>query len=657
MKHAYILCMATIAVFAAGLFTTQAKTYHLTVQADRQTQQWNRFYEKGVATCHQYTLIDSYWKRGIGKALKFGHDSAGFHYWRGHGILHDDVGLVKAATAASLTLDWTNFDKVYDTGRAVGMYPMCEISTTPAALAQDPSNKVSASYNNNSPIKSPPTKYGWNQWMALMDSIVRHVEERYGVDEIRNKWYFEVWNEPNWWYASFNEYLTLYIYTAAALKRADPQIRVGGPACQGNYTFTNEAEIANLLNHCRSTKNPVTQETGIPIDFISWHVYSDNPLEVNGINGFLLNPNTAVTVHRMMLDNLRTSEFSWFKGPSMNNETGPSSRVPVQRDLHQSASWLARTIHLLNEGGPEYPPPDMFGYWAISDIYQEGMNNTSNISFQEGNYGMMVRGTPDYPPSWDIPKPVFQAYRMLHKLGNYELSASGGIPTDPYKIDDGVGIIATASREGNRNDSIQMLVYNHIASSTQNSAPKDSVILTVENIPWTGDVRVQHLALDTVRSNTYTKWRSLGRPARPSNAQWDELRQAGELAHYSPETTTSLTGSTFTMAFSQNYFSVHLITLSNPNALPVKKPVVESAIAKSNALRANVHEGAVMLEIRGTEQYTVNVYTTAGRNIFTTSAKGPGNTRISVSGMPAGAFVLECRNANGSLVKQLVLTR
>jgi len=656
MKNVHLLFTITIVILSACLFNPQGKTYDLSVSADQQTQKWNRFYEKGVATCHQYTLIDSYWKRGIGNALKFGHDSCGFNYWRGHGILHDDVGLVKAATANSLTLDWTNFDKVYDIGREAGMYPMCEISTTPAALAQNPNNKVSASYNNRSPGKSPPTKYGWEQWMALMDSIVHHIEERYGVEEVRDKWYFEIWNEPNWWYASFNEYLDLYTYTVAGLKRADPNIRVGGPACQGNYTFTLDNEVGKLLNHCRSTKNPVTGETGLPLDFITWHVYSDNPIEVNGITGFLLNPNTAVTVHRMMLDHLSTSEYSWFTGPTMNNECGPSSRVPIQRDMHQSASWIARTIHLLNEGGSDYPPPDMFGYWSLSDIYQEGMTKTNNLTYQEGNYGMLLRGTPDYEPSWDIPKPVFQAFRMLHKLGNYELAVSGGIPNDPYTIDDGVGIIATTPNEGTDNDTIRILVYNHYASSTQSSAPVDEINLTVDNIPWApGEVKVEHLVLDTTRSNTYTKWKSIGRPDKPTNAQWDQLRAASDLEHYSEPSTTTLDGTTFSMSWSQHYYSVHLITLTNPNPVATKKTGRSGFTRNTNSLKAIVRDQSVMLETQLTGEFAIAFYTTDGRKMYETVASG--NRLIPIPKMAAGTFVLKCTGINGSLVKQFVLKR
>ncbi len=46
-----------LAVFAACLFEAQATTYNLTVLANTRTQAWNRFYEMGVATDHQNTLI------------------------------------------------------------------------------------------------------------------------------------------------------------------------------------------------------------------------------------------------------------------------------------------------------------------------------------------------------------------------------------------------------------------------------------------------------------------------------------------------------------------------------------------------------------------------------------------------------------------------
>jgi len=36
----------------------------------------------------------------------------------------------------------------------------------------------------------------WARWEWLVRSFVEHVIERYGLEEVQ-RWYFEVWNEPN----------------------------------------------------------------------------------------------------------------------------------------------------------------------------------------------------------------------------------------------------------------------------------------------------------------------------------------------------------------------------------------------------------------------------------------------------------------------------
>jgi xylan 1,4-beta-xylosidase len=651
MKYANWVCTAALTMLAASLFQAQASTYNLTVQANHQTKPWNRFYEKGVATDHQYTLITSYWNRGIGKALKFGHDSAGFQMWRGHAVLDADVGLVVSATTSSLTLNWTNWDKVYDTGIAIGMHPECEISCTPPPLANG-TCAVSANYNGVTPSCAPPNKYGWPIWVALMDSIVTHVEKRYGVNEVRNNWYFEVWNEPNWWYAGFPQpYLSLYDYTVYGLKQADSLIRVGGPACPGVYIFQNEDQVGLLLNHCHTGYDSATGKTGAPIDYVTYHCYADNSLTFNGVTGSVLNPNTDAATGKMVTDSLK--RYTWFTGPAFEDECGPTVNVPAQRDMQQSASWIARDVHLLNEQGPNYPPPSMLAYWTISDIYEEGMDATGTISFEEGNYGMLCRGTPTYANSYDIPKPVFQAYRMLHKLGAYEDSSWGGLANT--STGNGVSLIATSSDTGSSNDSIQILVYDHYVSTTQSSAPTDSVILTVNNIPWApGQVHVEDFLVDTTHSNTHTKWVTLGKPAVPSNAQWDSLRNVSNLAHFDSATTTTLTGTTFTKAYSQHYFSVMLIILTNPNATPVKRQSYWEKNAATGTLHAEIRGGKMSLTLPQFDRYAVTLLSASGRTIATAKTSGSGTVDIAMPKIPAGIYVVQCAGQRRSYSTRVV---
>ena len=57
----------------------------------------------------------------------------------------------------------------------------------------------------------------------------------------------------------------------------------------------------------------------------------------------------------------------------------------------------------------------------ISDIYEEFSAYDKKgvcFTFDDGNYGMLIRGAPTVQASWDLPKPVFNAFKLLHGLGD-----------------------------------------------------------------------------------------------------------------------------------------------------------------------------------------------------------------------------------------------
>jgi xylan 1,4-beta-xylosidase len=641
---------AVITAFLAVFFLqSQAANYNLTVMGNHRTQAWNRFYETAVATDHMNTVIHTYWGRGIGNALKVGHNEAGFKYFRGHAVLDADVGLVVAASATSLTLNWTRFDSVYDIGVAAGMRPIMEISCTPPPLASNATElNTGANYNGVSPNKSPPTKYGWGPWVALMDSIVTHCENKWGVSEVRNNWYFEVWNEPDWWYAGFPQpYLSLFDYTVYGLKLADSLVRVGGPACEGTNIFQGGANFTNLLNHCHTGYDSATGKTGTKIDFLTYHWYADNA--TGNIAGAVLNANNSAAVQKMVEDSMRAAKYNWFTGPVFEDEMGPTYNPAVCRDMQQSASWLAKTVHLLNEGGPNYPPPPTFAYWAISDLYEENMISTSNLSFQQGNYGLLIRGDSTYANSWDIEKPIFQAYRLLHKLGSFEDSSYGGSTAN------GVNLVATSD---SANDSMQVLIYDHYASTSQSSVPTDSINLTINNIPWApGAVKIDCYLVDTTHSNTYTRWVTLAKPAAPTHVQWDSIRAAATL--YDTVMTRSLATATtpLTLAFSQHYYSVMLLVLSNPSAVSVKHQSEATLNAAPTAMRAVIHGSRMMLTLPENDRYTVRLLSASGRTIVEARTSGSGTAGISLPKIPAGVYTVHCTGMHRCYAAQVVVAQ
>ena len=98
------------------------------------------------------------------------------------------------------------------------------------------------------------------------------------------------------------------------------------------------------------------------------------------------------------------------------------------------------------------PAPSAYGYWALSDLYEE-INTGAATAFRQGNYGLLLKGDPQIPESFDVAKPSFNAFRLLHMMGDQQLGVTGGTTAD------GVGAAATRSADGS---AVQVIVYNHV---------------------------------------------------------------------------------------------------------------------------------------------------------------------------------------------------
>ena len=119
------------------------------------------------------------------------------------------------------------------------------------------------------------------RWAAVCAGIVRHYNEgwangfRYGIR------YWEIWNEPEnrpvMWTGNDAQFLELYRLTALTLRAEFPGIKIGGPGFGYYGRFDGEdlqpSELCDaLLNLCR--------RESVPLDFFSWHCYTDSPLEL-----------------------------------------------------------------------------------------------------------------------------------------------------------------------------------------------------------------------------------------------------------------------------------------------------------------------------------------------------------------------------------------
>jgi xylan 1,4-beta-xylosidase len=184
----------------------------------------DRFFDLSVGSDYPGTLM----REDSQAQLKVAVDELGFRYLRFHAIFHDVLGTVHVENGKT-AYDWSKIDQLYDDLRARHIRPFVELGFTPKAL-ETSGNSIFYWHGNT----SHPKPRGWQELVA---AFVRHIEERYGRDEVR-MWYFEVWNEPNlsgfWEGGDQKAYFELYDLTSRTMKSIDPALRVGGPGDGGS---------------------------------------------------------------------------------------------------------------------------------------------------------------------------------------------------------------------------------------------------------------------------------------------------------------------------------------------------------------------------------------------------------------------------------------
>lgn len=396
-----------------------------------------------------------------------------FQYVRFHAIFHDEVGVYSEDAQGKPRYNFSYVDQIYDGLLANGVKPFVEISFMPNDLAAKRSLHPFWYKQNVSPPKD------WGKWDDLISAFVNHLVDRYGIDEVAS-WYFEVWNEPNidFWAGEPKQetYFQLYDHTARAVKKANARLRVGGPATAA------AAWVDAFIKHCA--------DNNVPVDFVSSHVYgNDSAKDVFGTDEAIPREQMVCRSVKKVHEQIQSSTMP--KLPLIWSEFNASYKNETDvTDSTYMGPWLADTIRQCDGF------VDMMSYWTFSDVFEEqGVVKTPFY----GGYGLIAeRG---------IPKPAFNAFQMLHHLGDQRLAV------------DSDSAVFTREKDG----SYALAVWNY-----GHGEPNASRALTI-NLKNLNSRKAKVWRLDEDHGDVRRAYVKMGSPQYPTEAQIEELRHAAQL--------------------------------------------------------------------------------------------------------------------------------
>jgi xylan 1,4-beta-xylosidase len=449
-------------------------------------------------------------------------------YFRAHNLMTSGDGTadfkwgstnIYAETAGTPVYDYTIVDRIIDSYLAHGIHPYLEIGFMPEAMTAAPVDvpyrrpwKPGVDYRGVTAGWSYPPR-DFKKWAELVFQWTRHNVERYGRAEVE-RWYFEVWNEPNlefYWADSAETFYRLHDYTIDAVRRALPSARVGGPDVAGSGA----AFMDGFLKHVTTGINYATGKVGTPTDFVSFHA-KGQPTVVDG------------HVRMGIASQLRTVDEAFAKIASVpelahkpiiigENDPEGCAACPGPQNAYRNGTlyssytaaiyarlWeLARRRQVELEGAVT---------WAFTFVGQPWF----------AGYRQLATNGVDLP--------VLNAFRLFSRLGTEQIAAtsSAQVPLEQI-VSNGVGnspdvgVLATRSDDG----SVDILLWHYRDDDV--AGPKAQAHLVITGLSQRTEHRARIWRIDRQNSNAFTAWQAMGSPASPTKQQIEQLIRAARL--------------------------------------------------------------------------------------------------------------------------------
>ena len=416
--------------------------------------------------------------------------------------------------------DYETIDLMIDIWLGHNCKPFFELGFMPRDLADPREAEDGKAYGFNYGSVTEYQLRGWCQppkdydkWYALIYNLAVHLRDKYGLKEVEN-WYFEMWNEPDifYWHGTAEEFCKLYDYTEAALHKAIPTARFGGPATTGTSDPQGNASrfLRTFLNHIRNGQNYYSGKQGTRIDFTSFHTKG-------GGYRFDALAEKQIPSVKALLENVKTQsdiikEFGYGDLECVLSEADPDG---------WAAGGRYDNFNLNFRNTPYYASYVMSAFKNLYDLAQAQQMDMRPLTwaFQfEGE--RCFEGTRSFSTQ-GIDKAVFNLFKLLSRMGTQRLALTSSRDLDPLSYEDlngtkeGPEIDGWATCSGE--NGMQILLYCHHDDWDRDET--FDITLTLENLPFTGEMYLTHYRIDAQHSNACAEWERLGRPDWPNEGQ------------------------------------------------------------------------------------------------------------------------------------------
>ncbi len=447
--------------------------------------------------------------------------------------------------------NWIVVDSIIDTYVQKGIKPLMEIGFMPKALSSKPEpyeHTWSKGGNLWTGWTYPPNDY--TKWRALVYEWVKHSIERYGKDEVTT-WLWEVWNEPDipYWSGTFQEYCKLYDFAADGLKQACPECTIGGPHTTSPRSDKAYKYLTDFIEHCLRGKNYATGKIGTPLQYIGFHAKGSPEIIEEHIR-----MNMGVQLKDIQRGFEAVNSFPELKNiPIIIGECDPEGCAACSEKREPKYGYRNGTMY------SSYTAASFARIYELMDQYQVNLKGALSWSFefedQEWFAGFRDLAT------HGVDKPVLNIFRMFGLMSGERVSvvSDGGIHAADI-IKHGVrgknDVYAMASKNGN---SIWVLVWNyHDDNVSGTSSPVELVVSDM----GTKKVRIHHYRVDDQFSNSFEKWKTMGKPQEVSTEQYLELENAGQLQLFTSPQWSDVKDGKMVLSFALPRQGVSLIQLT-----------------------------------------------------------------------------------------------